>query len=69
MNDTKCNKSSAVAESGDRLATIDMSRKVGRGCCAPFRGGSWVLIRGVATGGYIGIYTLPKSVPGNYFVH
>jgi len=25
--------------------------------------------RGVATGGYIGIYTLPKSVPENYFVH
>ena len=27
------NKSSAVAEMGDRLATIDMGRKVGRGCC------------------------------------
>ena len=27
-------------------------------------------IRGVATGGgYIDIYTLPKSVPENYFVH
>jgi len=25
--------------------------------------------RGVATGGYIGTYTLPKSVPENYFVH
>jgi len=25
--------------------------------------------RGVAKGGYIGIYTLPKSVPDNYFVH
>jgi len=25
-------KSSAVAEMGDRLATIDMGRKVGRGC-------------------------------------
>jgi len=35
----KCNnKSSAVAEMGDRLATIDIGRKVG-GCCAPFRGG------------------------------
>ena len=33
------NKSSAVTEMGDRLATIDMDRKVG-GCCAPFRGGS-----------------------------
>jgi len=31
------NKSSAVAEMGDRLATIDMDGKVG-GCCAPFRG-------------------------------
>ena len=29
------NKSSAVAELGDRLATIDTGRKVG-GCCAPF---------------------------------
>jgi len=26
-------KSSAVAEMGNRLATIDMGRKVGRGCC------------------------------------
>jgi len=31
------NKSSAVAEMGDRLATIDMGRKVG-GCCAPILG-------------------------------
>ena len=30
------NKSSAVAEMGDRLATIDMGRKW---CCAAFRGG------------------------------
>ena len=29
------NKSSAVVEIGDRLATIDTGRKVG-GCCAPF---------------------------------
>ena len=37
-------KSSAVAEMGDRLTTIDMGRKIG-GCCAPFRGGgSWVPI-------------------------
>jgi len=29
---------------GNRLATIDMGRKV-EGCCAPFRGGeSWVPI-------------------------
>ena len=34
------NKSSAVAEMGDRLATIDMGRKVGvEGFCVPFRGG------------------------------
>jgi len=37
------NKSSAVAEMGDRLVTIDMGGKV-RGCCAPFRWGSWVPI-------------------------
>jgi len=29
----------------------------------------YAVTRGVATGGYIGIYTLPKSVPGYYFVH
>jgi len=33
---------SAVAEMGDRLATIDIGRKEG-GCCALLRGeGSWV---------------------------
>ena len=32
------NKSSVVAEMGDRLATIDMRRR--GGCCAP-SGGSW----------------------------
>jgi len=42
---SKSYKSSAVAEMGDHLATIDMGRKVqGGGCCAPFSGGSWVLI-------------------------
>jgi len=37
------NKSSAVAEMGDRLTTIDMGQKEG-GCCAPFflGGGSCV---------------------------
>jgi len=25
--------------------------------------------QGRSDGGYIGIYTLPKSVPENYFVH
>jgi len=38
------NKCSAVAEMGDRLATIDMGRKVG-GCAPCFFGvGSWVSI-------------------------
>ena len=37
-------KISAVAEMGDRLATIDMAEKC-VGCCAPsFWGRSWVLI-------------------------
>jgi len=36
---------SAVAETGNRLATLDMGRKVGGGCCDPFRGGSWVPIQ------------------------
>jgi len=36
------NKSSAVAEMVDRLATIDMGRKVGVLC--PFTWGSWVPI-------------------------
>ena len=33
---------SAVAEMGDRLATIDMGQKLG--CCAPLGEGSWVAI-------------------------
>jgi len=32
-------KTPAVAEMGDRFATIDMGRKEG-GCCAPFLGGA-----------------------------
>jgi len=35
---SKSNKSSAVVEMGDRLATIDMGQKVG--VCAPFLGGA-----------------------------
>jgi len=33
LADQTIDKSSAVAEMGDRLATIDMGRKVGKGCC------------------------------------
>ena len=33
------NKSSAVTEMGDRLATIDMGRKLMGGCAAPVFGG------------------------------
>jgi len=40
MTDRQTNKSSAVAEMGDRSTTIDMDRKVGRVCCR----GSWVTI-------------------------
>jgi len=39
---SKCSLTSAVGEMGDRLATIDMRRKVG-GCYAPFRE-SWIPI-------------------------
>jgi len=35
------NKSSAVAEMGDRLATIGMGRKWGGGCCVAL-GPHWV---------------------------
>jgi len=38
------NKSSAVAETGDHLATIDMGRKVGRGLLCPCPWGSCVPI-------------------------
>ena len=40
------NNSSAVAQRGNRLATINMGRnrhgQKSGGCCAPFRGGSWI---------------------------
>jgi len=36
----KAYKCSAVAKMGDRLATIDMGRKLGG--CAPFWGESWI---------------------------
>jgi len=41
---TQEHESSVVAEMGDRLATRDIGRKVGGGCCAPFRGGTWVSV-------------------------
>jgi len=45
ITQNKHNKSSAVDEMGDNLATIDMGQKAGGGgCCAPFHGGSWVPI-------------------------
>jgi len=43
------NKSSAVAEMGDRLATIDMGRKVGAAVSAFSGRGSWVSTHGVAS--------------------
>jgi len=43
LSSLKFNKSSAVAEMGDCLATIDMGRKVG-GCRDPICRGSWVPI-------------------------
>jgi len=38
------NKSSAVAEMGDHLATIDMGRKVGERLLCPYTWGSWISI-------------------------
>jgi len=54
-------KSSAVAEMGDRLATIDMGRKV-VGCCAPFRGGSWAPSNTMSPG------LRPTSVPSGILI-
>jgi len=41
INTSKC---SAVAEMSDRLAAIDMGRKLGDCCATFFEGGSWVPI-------------------------
>jgi len=41
---TVFDKCSAVAEMGDRLATVDMGRKEGGCRAAFFAGGSWVPI-------------------------
>jgi len=61
----KCSKCSAVAEMGDCLTTIDMSRKV-EGCCAPFGGQKKVGSRSNCR-----VQTLTRhcyySLPNNYF--
>jgi len=55
-------KSSAVAEMGDRLATTDIGWKVG-GCCAPFRGGSCVPSNIMSPG------LRPTSIPSGILIH
>ena len=62
VDDERRNKLSAVAEMGNRLATIDMGRKVGGGCCATFWGAGspsnakWPGLR-------------PTSVPSGILIH
>jgi len=59
------NKSSAVAEmAGDRLATTDMGRKVGSGCCAPFR-----VERAGSPSNTMSPGPKPTSVPSGILVH
>jgi len=60
--DSYNNKSSAFAEMGDRLATLDIGRKVGEGCCAPFRG---------QIGPHLTISPKlrPTSVPSSILIH
>jgi len=48
---------------GDRLATIDMGRKVGRCCCAPFRGGAESPSNTMSPG------PRPTSVPSGILIH
>ena len=55
-------KSSAVAEMGDRLETIDMGRKVGELLC-PFSLGSWELCNTMWPG------PRPTSVPSSILIH
>jgi len=50
------NKSSAVAEMGDRLATIDVGRKLGAMGCAPPFGGA-------GAGSYLTQYCLGRGLP------
>ena len=57
------NKSSAVAEMGDRLATVDMGRKVGEEYCAPFR---WGLLGPHPT---VSLGLRPTSIPSGILIH
>ena len=53
-----------------RIISLRDRQQTGAECYTGRQPTTGILIRGVATGGgYIGIYTLPKSVPENYFVH
>jgi len=42
---------------------------IDRRCCTLCMLYLCYMMQGRSDGGYIGIYTLPKSVPENYFVH
>jgi len=57
------NKSSAVAEMGGRLATIDMGRKVGRGCC----GGG--LVPSGSPSNTMCLGPTPTSLPSDILIH
>jgi len=60
---TKNEKNKAVAEMVDRLATTYMGRKVGGGCCAPFRGGAGSPSNTMSPG------PQPTSVPSGTLIH
>jgi len=57
------NKISAVAEMGDRLATINMGRKVGRGCCER----CWVPSGSPSNKMWPGLR--PTSLPSGILIH
>ena len=63
-NSGKCvslrNKSSAVAEIGDRLATIDMDQK--EGAAVPLSGGSWAPSAYVPSGIWIHPAVWPQQI-------
>jgi len=59
-----CNRSSAVAQIDDRLATIDMTRKVGvLWWCAPFHGGAGSSSNTMSPG------PRPVSVPSGILIY